>query len=77
VTSQDSSSLTRQAFLQREAWFHSLVAKPTKALVQFVVDSSGIFSVVSSCGFSYFLTTKQNVHQQHGKEKTLREGFIL
>lgn len=66
-----------RTFLQREAWFHSLVAKPTSSLTWFVLDSCGIFSVVPSCGFSDFSTTEKNVYQQHGKEKTLREGFIL
>ena len=67
----------RQAFLQREAWVHSLVAKPTNSFTWFVLDSCGIFSVVPSCGFSDFSTTEQDVYQQHGKEKTLREGLIL
>lgn len=70
--------VTKPFCCAKEAWFHSLVAKQTKTLpTRFVVVVCGMFSVFFSRRFSGFLATKENVHQQHGKEKTLRKGFVL
>lgn len=51
-TSQDVRPSFLQAFLQREAWFYSLVAKPTS---QFVVDSLwNLFSCFQLWSFRLF-----------------------